>query len=1005
MQKPSDDRVSKTEMTQEEIEQFREFFTTSVAQVPEEMTGRIPERSPKISGGLFQRLFHKKEEDSAAGGSTGELTLPTGEVLLDGAQEDVGEVVLEPVDETGELRLDEPEQTPDGGLTLEPVEEPETAPAADEPEREDASAAEKAAAEAEQARAARLALERELGALSAPADGADAKEAPEDSAESLPEPEAAAESAPAVSSSPAAPQPRPAAPARAAIPEDEGLLELKELLEAVREGRPIGAARPAARPEPEQPTDPSPETAAETVPPPEAEPAPQPEEAAAPQAKLPDVQPFFAEIGEPEPEPPQPAAPPQELPEETAERPEQEAPPAGDTIEFPAVPEKPAAPQEPETEPELSKKDRWDHLFQMFGAGEDEAAPPPSGTEGQKEDTLSLPLLAVEEEPAAQAADGTETPVQAESAPESAKTDSPAQPADSAEEAPQDSEEIGENLKHMSARMTLRCALSGILAAALLGLGLMAEGLLPASGALDPVGAPAAFMGANLLLLLVAGGVSFGILREGLAGLFGRPSADSLPAVATAAALVQALAALLNAETYSVSGLTLMSGMAALSLFMANLGTRIRLSAVQGNYDLIACGVEHSGAYRVRDRDLVRCLAEGLGEKDPWILLSRPVDWTSNFIEQSFSERTSERLARRMARILAVAGVLCGLVTLIFGGGMARAASALATVVCLGAPLSSTLIAGLSSLRMQRTAGAVGAVIPGWAAVEELGGIDTVQVDARDLFTPECAQLEDIRLFKGGRIDKDILYAASVLSQGCNTLSGLFRQIIADRTDILLPVKDLEKRRGLGFAAWCDNCRVLVGTRAMMEQEGVALPEQEYEDTHSQNGALQVLYLAVSGDLHAMFLLKYVGGRHAARGLAVLQHENVRLLVSCDDPTLTAQRINEVYRLPEGLVRVMTEEQCQAVAPAVAYASDAPCCMVHLQGFASLTGGLRAAARAQTAEQSGTTVQLVSVCISVAIGLLLTYAGTVGTLSLAAVLMYQAAWSALSMALAVLKQH
>ena len=63
------------------------------------------------------------------------------------------------------------------------------------------------------------------------------------------------------------------------------------------------------------------------------------------------------------------------------------------------------------------------------------------------------------------------------------------------------------------------------------------------------------------------------------------------------------------------------------------------------------------------------------------------------------------------------------------------------------------------------------------------------------------------------------------------------------------------------------------------------LPEQEYEDEHSQNGTLQILYLAVSGSLHAMFVLHYVGGRNAARGLEVLQRENIRLLVTCEDPT------------------------------------------------------------------------------------------------------------------------
>ena len=50
-------------------------------------------------------------------------------------------------------------------------------------------------------------------------------------------------------------------------------------------------------------------------------------------------------------------------------------------------------------------------------------------------------------------------------------------------------------------------------------------------------------------------------------------------------------------------------------------------------------------------------------------------------------------------------------------------------------------------------------------------------------------------------------------------------------------------------------------------------------------------------------------------------------------------------------------------------------------------------------------VQLVSVCFSVFIAVLLTYAGSIWQLSIATVLMYQAAWSALSIAVCALKQH
>ena len=79
--------------------------------------------------------------------------------------------------------------------------------------------------------------------------------------------------------------------------------------------------------------------------------------------------------------------------------------------------------------------------------------------------------------------------------------------------------------------------------------------------------------------------------------------------------------------------------------------------------------------------------------------------------------------------------------------------------------------------------------------------------------------------------------------------------------------------------------------------------------------------------------------------------------------------------------------------------------MVHAKGFASLTGGLQAADQAQNAETGATTVQLVSVWFSIAIAVLLTSAGSIWQLSVATVLMYQAAWSALSIAVCALKQH
>ena len=661
----------------------------------------------------------------------------------------------------------------------------------------------------------------------------------------------------------------------------------------------------------------------------------------------------------------------------------------------------------PELQPEPVPQPEKQPVADFFGKAQSEDAPQaplaPAEEPAAKEDTMSLPLLPLDGEEPQQA------PEKAPAAPQpelKAEAEDAVSPEEHAETELTEPEVTADKLHRMSAELTLRCVLGGILAVVLLHFGLVSDGLLPAMAALDPDAAPAAFYAANLLLLAASLCVGFPVLRDGLNGLRGRSSSETMPALAAVAALVQAVTAMLNANVYrGTTGISLLSGMAALGLFLALLGSRVMLAAVKGGYELVTNGVEFEGAYRAKDKDLLRALARDLEQKDPWVLLSRPMmKEADGFVEQSLSERASERRARKVSYILLGVALLSGVLFLLAGAGWNKAAAAMAAVLCMGAPLSSTLIAGVASLRLQRAAAAVGAVVPGWQAIEQLGGIDTLQIDADDLFTADSAQLEDIRIFKGGRIDRAILYAASVLNGSHGTLKGLFRQIVEERTDILFPVKDLEQHHGLGFSAWCDNNRILIGTRRYLEQEGVPLPDEEYEMQHSKNGELQILYLAVSGNLHAMFVLKYVGGRNVARGLAVLQKENIRLLVTCQDPSLTAHHITEAYRLPEGMITVLDQEQCNAIKAAPEDPEDT-CCMIHLKAFASLTGGLQAADQAQNAESSATTVQMVSVLFSIIIAALLTSAGSIWELSVATVLMYQAAWSALSIAVCALKQH
>ena len=197
--------------------------------------------------------------------------------------------------------------------------------------------------------------------------------------------------------------------------------------------------------------------------------------------------------------------------------------------------------------------------MQFFGKGDDEKAPaaPARATPPDNDDSMSLPLMFLN--------DGDEVaPV------EPPKEEAPAQPAEEAgtapaapeaapveeapveeEKTPETPEQVGERLHQMGAALTLRCALGGILALVLLHFGLAAEGLVGPLGGLDPVTAPAAFYAADLLFLALALAVGWPVVRDGLKGLRGeRPSMETMPAMAACAALLQAAVALLNAQNY-----------------------------------------------------------------------------------------------------------------------------------------------------------------------------------------------------------------------------------------------------------------------------------------------------------------------------------------------------------------------------------------------------------------------------------------------------------------------
>lgn len=560
-----------------------------------------------------------------------------------------------------------------------------------------------------------------------------------------------------------------------------------------------------------------------------------------------------------------------------------------------------------------------------------------------------------------------------------------------AEDAPAVRAELAKKLT----QATVACLMSGVAAAVMIVLAVLP--VRPAA-----LGDAMVYPAVMLVLLLAACAANWEAFLSGIRGLVKTPSPDSLSILPAIGAALQCILMLANGGY--TTNLPMLAGPAALVLCLNAAGRRLNAATVSDNFQLVSAKVEHAVAYRLKDAGALRAVSQGLAEPHPSVLVSRPTQIFRSFLANSAARGTSDKNQQQFAWLLGGCCLAAFLFTVIRSKDPVLAATVMAGVGCLAAPLAGTLLSALPARMMQRSAAQVGAVIPGWRDIRQLGRINVIQVTARDLFPVGCVSLAGIKPVKPEHIDTAIVYAASILSEAGPTLRDVFMNMLGENRSLLAKVDDRQTIYGKGYVGWINKRRVLVGNRALMQEYGIKIPSLEYEQHHTVNQR-RVIYLAVSGKLFAMFQVAYQRDPDTAAVLETLHHAGLSLVVDCDDFNCDVRLLETAYSLPAGSVKVLTSGEHQAVAPAVAWLPESEGNMLHLGSFASFVGGLQAAAGAAEGEHKAAIVLTVSVLFSCAVGVLLTLTGGLVTLPLAGIVLYQAAWCVLALVFPLMQHY
>ena len=369
-------------------------------------------------------------------------------------------------------------------------------------------------------------------------------------------------------------------------------------------------------------------------------------------------------------------------------------------------------------------------------------------------------------------------------------------------------------------------------------------------------------------------------------------------------AILAHTAALLVSSSLWIDNGVLLAGAGAFSLFMSQLGKQRMMTRIIDNISFITDGNDKYTVENIANAVDAEIISRGLIEaEEPILKMSVKTDFPTNFLEISCKNEPADRLS---LRILAVNSAL-SLALFIAVGLIDNFNSALNVALCA---LAISLPAGALFLTNNVLCDISAQLKPFYSRVCGREGAamaenaDAMVMEASDLFDKNSCDLHGIKTFNHAKVDDAIIYAAAVMLQTKSPLAHYFDDVIIGKQSILPKVENVVYEEKLGSSAWVYKRKVLVGTRELLRMHGVNVPKESFESRFTIKGR-KALYLAVGGQIIAMFIVSYSPDPDLKRELRKLEKSGITLIVKSSDPYINEESLCELFSLPQGFIRVM----------------------------------------------------------------------------------------------------
>ena len=477
---------------------------------------------------------------------------------------------------------------------------------------------------------------------------------------------------------------------------------------------------------------------------------------------------------------------------------------------------------------------------------------------------------------------------------------------------PEDAKSISFELRGDMRELSMRMMITGVCTALLALVNLIFGGQFAAGG--DAGQKPVVYVILSVILLGVAVGVCYRTIGNGLKALFAfNANSDSAAAVAAVAVGVQTLLSVFFPRELVDGELHLYGVLLAAILFVNSAGKLCMLRRIHSNFRFVTSREDKYSLRLYDDYNTSLKMAKDAVAEKPVIAYQCRAGFLKRFLELSYTPDPSESASQVLAPMGLIASLVLCIACLLITRSVPTALSAFAAACCACVAVANMAAVNLPISRLCKTARRAGAMVVGYEAVDRLGDVNAVLVDAEELFPRGTVVLGGIKTF-GDRAgaEEAIMAASALMRETGGPLSGVFDQVISENEDALPQVEDFTYEDGGGIVGQVDGKTVYIGSRALLINHHIEVPARE-EESQFTAGNKSVIYIAVGGSIAALLVLTYTADRRRKNELQRLEDSGVSILVRTTDPNVTGALVSRLFGIDAASVSVL-EGQTAATA-------------------------------------------------------------------------------------------